>query len=281
MMKTILVPTDFSPTSKNAAAYAIQIAKAWNFEKIVLYNAYQAPVISEPTMPTVQVMDFDALRDISSAGLQQFKSSILHLVDNNVEIETVSEFGVLDSGITEICEKTGAEIIVMGISGGNNFEELLIGSTATSVASHTQIPVIIVPPAAVYSRVEKVILACNFKKVAETTPVMEIKKLLNVTKAKLFLVYVNEHKKTQDNDFAVQKQKLDDLLGEYNPEYHILESDDYVKAINEFAVTNTADLIITIPQKHGFFNNLFKRSHTKHLAFHTNIPLMCIHGQSK
>lgn len=278
-MKTILLPTDFSPSSKNSATYAIELAKAWDFEKIILYNAYQAPVITEPTMPTVQVLDYDALSDISNAGLEQFKSSIQHLSNDVVEIECMSEFGILDSSITEVCERTGSEIIVMGISGGSNFEEVLIGSTATSVASHTKIPVIIVPPQAVFSPIEEIVLACSFKKVAETTPVSEIKKLLNVSRARLFIVYVNENRKTLDNDFEVQKQKVEEMFGEYNPEYHIVENDDYVVAINDFAVKHSADLIVTIPKKHGFLSHLFKRSHTKHLAFHTNVPLMCIHGE--
>ena len=50
-----------------------------------------------------------------------------------------------------------------------------------------------------------------------------------------------------------------------------------VKGINDFVTEHQINLVITIPKKHGLFDRLFKRSHTKHLAFHTHIPIMCIH----
>jgi hypothetical protein len=37
------------------------------------------------------------------------------------------------------------------------------------------------------------------------------------------------------------------------------------------------DLIITIPKKMGWFDSLFRRSHTKMLAFHSHVPLMVVH----
>lgn len=277
-MKTILVPTDFSPVSKNAALYALELAKAVAANKIILYNAYQAPVIAEPNMPAVQIMDFDALKSISESSLEQLRSDIVHLCDSTIELECLSEFGMLDAGINDVCESTGASIIIMGISGGSNFEEVLIGSTATSVAHNTKVPVIIVPPHAVYSPIEEIVLACDFKKVQETTPVNAIKKLLDATKAKLYVLHVNEHQKAVDN-LPYQKETFEKLLEGYHPEFHFLENEDFVEAINDFSQKHSVDLIITIPKKHGLFDRLFKRSHTKHLAFHTNIPLMCIHEE--
>lgn len=277
-MKTILVPTDFSAVSKNAAIYSVELAKALKAEKIILYNAYQAPVISEPTMPAVQLMDFDAIKDISSGGLEQLKSELEKLKPPSIELKCLSEFGILDSAINDLCGETGSELIVMGISGGSNFEEVLIGSTATSVAHHTKVPVIIVPPQATFAPIKEVVLACDFKKVEKTTPVTEIKKLLDETGAKLHILHIDEHKKVPD-DLSVQKEILEKLLGGYNPEFHFIENEDYVDGINDFVQKNHADLIITIPKKHGLFDRLFKRSHTKHLAFHTSIPLMCIHEE--
>jgi hypothetical protein len=38
-----------------------------------------------------------------------------------------------------------------------------------------------------------------------------------------------------------------------------------------------ADLILTVPRKHGLFEGLFRRSRTAKLAFHTHIPMLAIH----
>ena len=75
-MKNILVPTDFSEVSNNAAAYAIELAKSIQYQKIIFYNVYQAPVITEPSIPAMQVIDFDALKKISDSGLKKIKDSM-------------------------------------------------------------------------------------------------------------------------------------------------------------------------------------------------------------
>lgn len=49
----------------------------------------------------------------------------------------------------------------------------------------------------------------------------------------------------------------------------------------DFAEDEDVDLVITIPKKFGFFESLFKRSVTKKLAYHTEIPLLILKGKEK
>jgi hypothetical protein len=165
----------------------------------------------------------------------------------------------------------------MGVTGGSKFDETLIGSNAVNVARHAVQPVIVVPPGATFTPIKKVVFACDFKKVVETTPVQAIKNILNETKAKLFVVNIDHDNKHFSVDLPFEGLMLDNLLDGYDPEYHFIDSTDFVEAINTFAEENKADLIITIPKKHNFFEKLFKESHTKQLAFHARVPLMVIH----
>lgn len=275
-MQNILVPTDFSTTSSNAALYAIELANSINYTKIILYNVYQAPVITEPSIPAMQVIDFDGLKKISVSGLKKLKDDLVAKAGSNITFECISEFGVLDSALPELCTKTASDIIVMGISGGTNFEEVLIGSTATSVAHHTKIPVIIVPPQAVFKPIKQMAVAFDFKKVEHSMPVSAIKKLLLTTGANLFILHVDEHKK-EPADIDNKKQLLTRLFTDHNPTFFFIENEDFADGINNFVSTHQIDMVITIPKKHGLFDRFFKRSHTKHLAFHTSIPLVCIH----
>jgi hypothetical protein len=70
---------------------------------------------------------------------------------------------------------------------------------------------------------------------------------------------------------------LDRLLKEFSPTYHFIENESFTAGINLFSEKNHIDLIITMPKKHGFFDSLFKKSHTKKLAFHSHLPLMVMH----
>jgi nucleotide-binding universal stress UspA family protein len=275
-MKTILVPTDFSATAKNAALYAIELAAQLNSTKIILYNAYQAPVVTEPTMPVMQMLDVDTLKKISEDSMQQFKSSLHEAQLSNIQLETVSEYAVLPNAIGEICDRTGADMVVMGITGSSKFEEVLIGSTAISVVKHTKVPVIVIPPNAKCNKIDKVMLACDYKKVEETTPVQPIKKVLNATNAKFFVLNIAGKQKGTDTK---QEELISRMFSEYNIEYRYSNNDDFISGINDFAEANDIDMIITIPKRHGLFDGLFKESHTKQLAFHSHVPLMCMHEE--
>jgi nucleotide-binding universal stress UspA family protein len=47
--------------------------------------------------------------------------------------------------------------------------------------------------------------------------------------------------------------------------------------IDEFAVKNNLDLVISIPKKHRLLDSLFQKSTSKKLVFESHVPVMCIH----
>lgn len=279
-MKTILVPTDFSENAGNAARYAMKLAPDLNASNIVFYNAYQAPpVLTETTVPAMPLIDMETFRGISENSMVEFQKKMQLECPVGIELEHKTEFSVLTSDINEICKSINADLIVMGITGTSKIEEVLIGSTAINVMKETKVPVIIVPSEAKYNSLKNVVIACNFKDVLKTTPVQLIKSILDTTGASLHIVNVIENNKELTEDKSQQKDVLQSLLQEYNPQIHLENNDDFIEGINHFVDENSIDLVITIPRKHKIFEGLFKERHTKQLAFHSHVPLMYIHQE--
>lgn len=274
-MNSILVPTDFSEIAMNAGRYALSLACDIDVQKIILYNAYQAPISADPSMPAVQLFDIDILKKTSEEGLQKFRSSLQASCSRPMLFETRSEFQLLSAGVEDICKHEEIDAVVMGVTGGSKVEEVLIGSNTISVAKHVTVPVFIIPKNASYKPIKQVVLACDFRKVVDTMPVQAIKNLLDVTRAKLHILNVSE--KQTKPDEAFESLLLDTLFQGYHPEYHFIHDTHFTEAINHFADEHNIDLIMTIPKKHGLFEGLFKKSHTKSLAFHSHVPLMVIH----
>lgn len=277
-MNTILVPIDFSCTAKNAALYALKLAKQVGSKKILLYNAYQTAmnVVPDPMVPALAVLDIETIREASVNGLNDAKK-LLEASSGDIEIETLSEFNLLTDGVGILCEKNEIDLIVMGITGGGELKENFIGSNTISVAKHIDVPVIIIPRNAAFTTIEKVMLVCDFQKVAQTTPIGAIKKILDETKAKLLVFNVDHNKKAHTAERALEIKTMDTLFQGYDPRYHFADDPDFTECINEFVEEEKIDLIISIPKKHGIFDSLFKKSHTKMLAFHSHVPLMVIH----
>ncbi|MFL9481384.1 universal stress protein [Chitinophagaceae bacterium LWZ2-11] len=274
-METILLPTDFSSTAANAGLYAIEFAKQVGASKIVLYHAYQAPVnIGTDAIMPVNLLDIDTLKEAAEIGAKGFKER-LEPHASGIKLETMTEFNLLVSGIDEVCETVKADIIIMGITGGGAIEEKFIGSNAISIAKHTSVPVIVVPPESTFSSIREILLVSDYKEVEKTTPIDQIKKILISTKAKLFVLHVTNS--NESNTAAPEGSVLHSLLKEFNPQFKFIDSPNFTETINDYATEIKADLIITIPKKHGLFDAIFKRSHTKMLAFHSHVPLMVVH----
>ncbi len=277
-MNAIIVPTDFSPAAYNAAHYAIALAEDLQATKIILYNAYQAFISEDPEFSMPVETDMEQFKELSENGLVKMKEQLGTQSHGTLEIECKSEYNIANIGIVDVCKSNGGELIVMGISNAESkLEEAIIGSTAVDVSRNSEKPVIIVPSSARYSGLKKIVLAIDFKKVKQTTPVAEIKKILDATQAKFDVLHVETDSNDTPSDHADEKNIFDFLFKDYTPEYHFIKSETFTDGINHFAVENNSDLIIVIPKKHGLFDNIFKRSHTKALAFHSHIPIMTIH----
>ncbi len=276
-MKTIMVPTDFSDTAKNAALYAIRFAEQMNSNKIILYNAYQPPPVTDVNLVVIDNINIADLEKNSKVNLEKFREELASISDKNIEFVTISDYAVITVDINEVCEENDVDLLVMGVTGGGKLEETLIGSFAVDVSLKSEVPVIIVPPGATFTEIKEVMLAYNSTKLTETIPVEIIKQLLDKTYAKLFVVNIDRNTKHTNADKLSESNILDTLLSSYNPQYELIEDDDFVEGINRVALEKEVDLIITIPKKMGWFDGLFKRSHTKMLAFHSHVPLMVVH----
>jgi len=274
-MKKFLVPTDFSDTAKNAARYAVQLAKDIPNASVILYNAFDA--VSTGSDGTTVFSDEDARKTISGAALTAMKSELTDF-GGGTEIAILAEEGDLIDNLQKLVHHQTIDLIIMGMNGATRLEEIFIGSTTLSVISHRIAPVLIIPPDATYRPIKNVIFASDFKDVDQTTPKKELRNFLDMVRPKLHVVNVDEdHYVELTEHYKEQKGKLNNILDGFEPEYAFIRMYDFVESINLFAVDRNAEVIITVPRKHSFLEGIFKTSHTRKLAYHTHIPILALH----
>ena len=274
-MKKFLVPTDFSDTAKNAARYAVELAANDPNATVVLYNIFDklAPG-SDGSLLTETDEDRKKVLNQALANLE----IELHEI-SSVKIEYVAEEG---SSLVESIEKYvryhAIDIVIMGITGATRLEQIFIGSNALNMARQGVCPVIIVPPNAKFKKIENVLLASDFKNVKSTTPVAQIKKVLDIFKSNLHIVNVDaEHYVELTQEYKVERAALEKMFNEYNPQFYFIRMFDFLDAISNFTSDHKIDLIVTVPRKHSFLSGLYKTSHTKKLAYHSHVPVVAIH----
>ncbi|TWW01721.1 universal stress protein [Chitinophaga pinensis] len=276
-MKTIIVPTDFSATAYNAARYALGLAAQMGTARILLYHAYEL-IVPIPDVPTsIPMVDPNELKAASLEGLEHMKQDLLPILPGGVQLEYRADNNLLAANIDTLSKEERADLIIMGTTGGSQLEEILIGSNTIDVVKHTSCPVMIIPSNVSFQPIKKIVFACDFKKVGTGTPIYPLKRLLNVFDGELHVLNIDKEGKGLAGDTPEASLLLDTLLEGHHPKYHFIDHPNVVQGIMEFADKEKADLIITIPRKHGLFESIFKRSRTAQLAFHTHIPMLAIH----
>jgi nucleotide-binding universal stress UspA family protein len=276
-MKTIIVPTDFSPVALNALHYALDMATSINAE-IILLNTYQAPVsYSDAPISPVTTISIDDIKKSSQERLEDLQQEVGRITGGRMRVYTEAKLGNTVDVLEEICSAVRPFAIVMGSHGSTGIERLIMGSTTLSVIRHLRTPVIVVPPGTSYKKIRKMGLACDFKDVVETIPTEYIKNIVHEFNAELHVLNVNRDEENYDDDTPLESAWLDTLLGDIKPNYYFLKRDDVVEGINEFSETHNLDVVIVIPKKHNLLERIFHKSRSKELVTNAHIPIVSIH----
>jgi nucleotide-binding universal stress UspA family protein len=273
-MKTIIVPTDFSPASINAMNYAANLASSIG-ASVILFHAYQVPVaFSEVPVVTISM---EEMKKISDEKIQELKHNLEHISSGKLKIYAESRLGDTIDELENYCKAINPFAVVMGTRGAGAIERIFLGSNTLSAVKHLNWPVIIIPPGATFRPIHKIGFTCDFQHVVETTPVQIIKDLCEIFNAELLVLNVDYNNKHFKPDVPEQSLLLHNMLEKLNPSYHFIDNPNVEEGIHSFAETHGIDLIITIPKKHKLLEGLFQKSHTRELAFHSHIPILAIH----
>jgi nucleotide-binding universal stress UspA family protein len=274
-MKKLLVPTDFSDTSKNAARFAVQMAADIQNAKIILIHVSDKITGGSDGSPLTE--DDDDRRIILTQALSQLRDELLAVAQAPIEFVTEKGSSLVDV-LSRYVRHQAIDMVIMGITGATRLEQIFMGSNTLEMAKESACPVLIIPPDAKYRKIKNVVLASDFKEVDTTIPVAPLKATLDLFKPALHIVNVDsEHYVELTDEFKAERAKLETMLKGYSPEFYFIRQYDFFDAISQFVEDKNADLIVIVPKDRSFVSGLFKTSHTKKLAYHSHIPIIAIH----
>ena len=148
-MKKILVPIDFSQSSKNALLVAAEIAYK-SGARLEMLHVNLAAVYSAPFSEYTAVSEYvvaDQLYDESAAGgLEKLKLELLAMPSySHLDISTRVEEGYLHSSVRTVAQEDDVDLVVMGTKGSSGLNEFLVGSNTEKVIRTASCPVLAVP----------------------------------------------------------------------------------------------------------------------------------------
>ena len=150
LIRSILVPIDFSDCSLAGLKYAVKFAKEVSARIIVLHVVDLGPV-----MMTSGSGDYDSPNYLEAAQRRcgdQMKAFLKRVSFDGVAVDTSAVAGYCPAAIYEAAAKKGADLIVISTHGRTGLRRALIGSVAEGTVRSAVCPVLVVPS---FSRTRK------------------------------------------------------------------------------------------------------------------------------
>lgn len=273
-MKKILVPTDFSDSSKSGVRFAIHWATQQKLELVFIHvlhvlrptrwsDAHYAKVAEQEENEARTKFEKFIAGNFTSMKLSPGKQSL------NI-VHGISP----DISILEYCKKNpGIDYICISTRGAGKFNKIF-GTNTGNLITKSQVPVLAVPNAYKVSTVKNVLYATDLQKYSE-----EIKKVIDFAsplKAPIEVLHI-----TWPHEIVFDEKTIESALKK-NYKYGLkirFEKNDAVKSVIEnlqtqIKKTKPSVVIMFTNQQRTLFSKIFNASKAEALSFDTKVPLL-------
>lgn len=277
-IRKILAPTDFSPASNNALQYAVGLATELNAKLYVLHS-FRVPSVSDTAYPIGGVypesmVDMENVKEEVKLEFQKVEDDILK--GKQLNYETLLKSGFAEENIEEASRENEIDLIVMGTRGANALQELF-GSTTTHVISNTNLPVLVIPKTASFTKIENIVLASDYKKNYKAQTFDALMNMIQLFHASVDVLHVRPEDKKMTGEELEAGEGLNRILKKTRHAFHFQsEEDDVNDAIEKFLSQNEKSMLAMLPHKHSLIDRMINGSKTQHMIFHTDKPLLVL-----
>lgn len=273
-MKTIIVATDYSSASQQAVYYAVALAQRTQ-ASLVLYHAFFLPIIS--TEVPVEIPRLEDLMAEHSAKLADIAKQITS--KSGVKADYVTGPMPVMDGLPQHVRRFHADLVVMGIKGLNAFDRRVFGSTTTTIIGQAHFPVLVVPEEATLGKLKHILFACDYSSIGSDNKLSLLRELALTFDAQVRVLHVDQPEPTAAGKTSTTNKKypnLEGILEGIKHHYEFLVEEDSTEAIQASTEEYKADLLVMVPQTHGFWDIVMNRSVTRKIAFQTHTPLLTL-----
>lgn len=277
-MKNILVPTDFSDTSKCAFFYARRLAEALGEVNIKLVHVFMPAVESEYPNFVPPVSEFLKVR---KEMLKEFREEACREAEESSQACEVEEELLIGFPADEISRVSAEyDLIVMGTTGDSDLLNKIFGSVSSAVARRADCPVILVPRDMEYQGFNHILYASNYES-ADEEMVEELLDFNRPFNACIHFVHVREEEEEEEAYEKSKEDIFDELFEDGEPGFSFqmaeVSGKSVAEGLNDYAKKNRIDLAVIVNHRRHFWDNFLHKSQTKRMALTSRIPLMVLH----
>jgi nucleotide-binding universal stress UspA family protein len=281
-MKSLLIPTDFSPVADNAARYAIHLAKKLKAE-IILCTAIKVPAEAVIGAQAVWPLeDHDSLKKDAETELEYLVKKLSQeeqaMEDEgsfHPKFSYTSGIGEVADYVRSLADENKTNMVVIGMSGAGSFSRFFLGSNSKKMIEKFDFPLLVIPANADCKGIKKISFATDLSS-QDIEILTSLACFARPFNAEILITYV-----IQDNNIQAEQKKVDNFLSDVtckvdypNIYYRSIQSSNVNEGVNWLTENGHIDIMAMVHRQEPFFTKLFKISHAPQLAKSIRVPLL-------
>lgn len=282
-MKTILVPTDFSPAAENAARYALFLSRRLQTD-ILLTHAFKVPAETRVVAQTAWPLEnYEEIRqetqqelDLLRHHLEQEATTEIYPPIYKPGIKDIAELGEVTITVRNLVDHYHSPMVVIGMSGNGLIHRALLGSTSRDLLEKATFPVLLVPPKPMPRQLHKIAFATDLSE-TDIDIIHSLTSLARPFNAEILIAHVTNAK----YDPADHQQQVEQFLNGVSCKanypkiyYRHIKSIDVDHGLDWLSEHGMIDMLAMVHRPHPVLERLMKGSHTQRLAKHIRVPLL-------
>lgn len=275
-IKKILVPVDFSSTSKLAMADASFIARLFKADLFLLHVIDINNIDAKLYYPALEQPDKTAITELAQKKLTNLAKSVHN--GYGIKVQTTLQFGTPFKEIIRMVSANHFDLVVMGTHGLSGLDELFLGSNSQKVTTLCDCPVLTIRKRSSKKGFSSIVLPID----DSTHSREKVNFALLVAKPFGSKIHVlGLHKKgtvTDRNKFEIKIASIKNLVEKAGLplECTIQEGEHLAEAAMIYAKKVKADLLVTLTGHESRYTGIIPLISARHIVNHSTIPVLSI-----
>ncbi len=270
-MMNILLPTDFSDNSRNAAAYALQFFKDTPCDFHLLHVVpIPSPdlVTGNMRMSPIVKKHFDKLL----TWLESIKTNPGH----HFHICFKADY-LIDAVRAKVHEKK-IDLILMGTKGKTNNEGVVIGKNTSDVMMKVKCPVLAISENAVFKQHKQILFPTDYNIKYGSKMLRTLLNLASLSKANVRILEIFNTEKEPSEEQIINREFLQ---SSFSPRIPVLQTYYSSKEPNPkkiFMANRNVDMIVLAAKNLNLCQRFLQNEEDKNIPFINQLPLLVLHG---
>lgn len=282
MMKTLLVPIDFTSSTANTIDFAAEWAKKYLYERIILlrtfYSSMYENIIMSADFSTMNDEYLNKKRREEKDLLNNLRKELNNKIEERIHIQTAITELPLTRSIIEVVKTEKPEMILLGSDPSLANNESFVAGNVIAIARLSPIRVLIVPYEYHYREISKVLVPVDFKTLYSLNKIDRLHSSPRWQDVELMVLNINAGQSIPDSDenFKESETNLHEYLKNFHHKIFYESNKNVINGILSWNKLNEVQLMIALPGVHSFLYSLTHKSVSEALYRKCRVPVMIL-----